>query len=43
MGTKALFQKTDTLSVDRNGSRWIARSTAVLPDLAIPQEQIAVY
>ena len=31
------------LSVDRNGSLWIARSTASLPDLAIRQEQTAVY
>jgi hypothetical protein len=31
------------LSVDRKGSRWIARSTAFLPNLAIWQEQIAVY
>jgi hypothetical protein len=30
-------------SVDRNGSLWIARSTAFLPDLAIRQEQTAVH
>jgi len=31
------------LSVDRNGSQWIARSAAFLPDLTIQQEQTAVY
>jgi hypothetical protein len=31
------------LSVPRNGSQWIARSGAFLPDLMIQQEQTAVY
>ena len=34
---------TKPLSVDRNSSLWITRSTGFLPDLAIRQEQTAVY
>jgi len=34
---------TPALSVDRNSSQGIARSAVFLPDLAIRQEQTAVY
>jgi hypothetical protein len=36
-------RRDEAYSVDRKGSRWIARSSAFLADLAIRQERTAVY